>query len=62
MYLGDMWLHEQNWVPESIQDIFCLSADMSFGWGPGASDWEERKSWWMPAVYRFFWPGQMSIK
>ena len=34
-----------------LADELCLAADVTFGWGPNAFDWEERKSPFIEAVY-----------
>lgn len=57
MYPFDLWAHDQDWLPKPVERFICDVAELSYGWGPGALDWEERKRWWMPAVYDFFWPG-----
>lgn len=54
MHLGSgrRWgRRQQLTLSEPLTRELCLAADVTYGWGPDASDWDEEKTPFLEAVY-----------
>lgn len=53
-WIGAFLIHADT-VTDHKDDEICLAADLVYGWGPDASDWEDSKTPALEALHKLFY-------